>query len=1060
MALAKTIRPTLAAAVVRPRLFRQLDRARPRPVTWVWGPPGAGKTTLVASYLAARSVRSLWYQVDGGDADVATFFYYLSVAAPRRRRPLPILTPEYLQGLAIFVRRFFRDLYSRLKPPFALVFDNYQDAPANSLLHEVMREALAELPPMGRVIFISRSGPPPAFARFRSQRAIEILDWAQLRFTRRETSGLVRRLAPGRWPRETIRALYESADGWCAGLVLLLEQLRSDRQASPQRPGEPSGVLFDYFAVEIFKNADAETQEVLLQTAVLPRVTASVAERLPAGPTAGQILADLHEQNYFTTKQMNSEPTYEYHPLFREFLLSQALRSYPAAQRAEIRRAAARLVEAAGQIEAAAALRREAGDWEGLAGLVCRHAPTLLAQGRAPTVGGWLGTPPEASLEESPGLLYWRGIGRLGWRHTECHRGLGRAFTAFRRQRDGAGMFLAWSAVVQSHHFESQVAATDPWVALLEELMAEVPKFPSEAVEGRVAGAMLASLAFRQPHHPEGARWAERALELARRDPDRISFAGSAHYWFIYYWQLGDLQKASLVVDEMRGLMRARDVSPPVAVIAGITVALHEFVFALPSCRRTVSEMLELTQATGMLSLTTRYGLLSVGLQWALTHGDLETAGPWLQELVKARNSLGPGWAFFSYFFGAMEALIRGDVGRAASYLPEMLRLALLDGWLRDEVLARVLSVQILHQRGQEREARTHLERALEIARGIPSPYFEFMARLAEAQLCLDRGQEAEGLRALGAAMALGRKGGYVNSDVWQSAVMARLCARALEAGIEVDYVRALIEKRGLVPEEPPVEIEAWPWPVRIYTLGRFQVLRADQPLSVARKVQRNALATLKALIALGERGGREEPLCEALWPEAEGDAAHFALASALHRLRRLLGHPAAVVRKDDQVRLDARYCWVDAWAVERLLGRAEAAARRRPGAWDETIGATERAAQLYQGPFLGGEADSPGARPLADRLRRRLLRQVVQVGLRWEQTGEWQKAADCYETALRVDPCAEDASRHLMIACHRLGRPADVEAAYRRSREALAARLGVTPSPETQALLRSLHVG
>src|SRR2546428_669514 len=502
MALAKTIRPTLAAAVVRPRLFRQLDRARPRPVTWVWGPPGAGKTTLVASYLAARSVRSLWYQVDGGDADVATFFYYLSVAAPRRRRPLPILTPEYLQGLAIFVRRFFRDLYSRLKPPFALVFDNYQDAPANSLLHEVMREALAELPPMGRVIFISRSGPPPAFARFRSQRAIEILDWAQLRFTRRETSGLVRRLAPGRWPRETIRALYESADGWCAGLVLLLEQLRSDRQASPQRPGEPSGVLFDYFAVEIFKNADAETQEGLLQTAVLPRVTASVAEALP---------------------------------------------------------------------------------------------------GRQ-TVEEWLGTLPEASFEEAPWLLYWRGIGRLGWRHTECHRDLERAFTAFRRQRDGAGMFLAWSAVVQSHHFESQVAATDPWVALLEELMAEVPKFPSEAVEGRVAGAMLASLAFRQPHPPGGARRAGRALEFARRDPDRISFAGSAHYWFIYYWQLGDLQKASLVVDEMRGLMRARDVSPPVAAIAGITVALHEFGFALPSCPRPGSEMLELRQATGRLS--------------------------------------------------------------------------------------------------------------------------------------------------------------------------------------------------------------------------------------------------------------------------------------------------------------------------------------------------------------------------------------------------------------------------------------------------------------------------
>jgi hypothetical protein len=79
--------------------------------------------------------------------------------------------------------------------------------------------------------------------------------------------------------------------------------------------------------------------------------------------------------------------------------------------------------------------------------------------------------------------------------------------------------------------------------------------------------------------------------------------------------------------------------------------------------------------------------------------------------------------------------------------------------------------------------------------------------------------------------MALGREYDWANCHVWIPAVMARLCARALEAGIEVDYVRGLVQRRGLVPERPPVEVEAWPWPIKIFTLGRFEVLLNGEPV-------------------------------------------------------------------------------------------------------------------------------------------------------------------------------------------------------------------------------------
>ncbi|MFL5365782.1 MAG: hypothetical protein ACJ781_09945, partial [Myxococcales bacterium] len=147
-------------------MFSLLDRAGP--VAWVSGPPGMGKTTLVASYVEARRLKPIWYQVDAGDGDVAALFYYLRRAAlraaPRKHWRLPLLTPEYLDGLATFARRWFEELFGGLPRPLVLVFDNYQEAPEHSRLHEVLREAFDVLRGDDRAIVMSRSDPPPALA--------------------------------------------------------------------------------------------------------------------------------------------------------------------------------------------------------------------------------------------------------------------------------------------------------------------------------------------------------------------------------------------------------------------------------------------------------------------------------------------------------------------------------------------------------------------------------------------------------------------------------------------------------------------------------------------------------------------------------------------------------------------------------------------------------------------------------------------------------------------------------------------------------------------------------
>jgi ATP/maltotriose-dependent transcriptional regulator MalT len=153
---------------------------RKQPVIWVSGPPGSGKTTLVSSYLQVHETPCLWYQIDEADADPATFFYYLGQAAkralPRKRKPLPLLTPEYLQGIPTFTFRYFETLDSSLIPPhptsrkgkFIIVFDNYQEVPSNASFHEVISHGISRIPEGINVILISRGKPPPVLIPLRA----------------------------------------------------------------------------------------------------------------------------------------------------------------------------------------------------------------------------------------------------------------------------------------------------------------------------------------------------------------------------------------------------------------------------------------------------------------------------------------------------------------------------------------------------------------------------------------------------------------------------------------------------------------------------------------------------------------------------------------------------------------------------------------------------------------------------------------------------------------------------------------------------------------------------
>ena len=247
--------------------------------------------------------------------------------------------------------------------------------------------------------------------------------------------------------------------------------------------------------------------------------------------------------------------------------------------------------------------------------------------------------------------------------------------------------------------------------------------------------------------------------------------------------------------------------------------------------------------------------------------------------------------------------------------------------------------------------------------------------------------------------------------------------------------------------------------PVRIHTLGRFSIQLNGHAVSSKPSRQHRPVELLQALIALGGRDVGVEVLCQALWPDADGDLAKNTFDVTLHRLRRLIGINDLLLLCDHRLTLNSQLAWVDVWTFERLVNHAEQLLPRagEPVVMRQLARVGERLVTLYQGNFLDREASNAWSLTLRERLRSKLLRHILDSGHMWERLGEWERAIRFYRKGLEIDPLTEAFYQRLMICFRETGHLGDALATYQRCQEILARQFQIRPSPTTLALYSSL---
>jgi ATP/maltotriose-dependent transcriptional regulator MalT/DNA-binding SARP family transcriptional activator len=1055
----KTTAPSLDGAIARPALVARL-RAGAGAATWVCAPSGSGKSTLVATHVREAGRRVVWYRLDERDDDPA-FFYPQFTGALRASlggcEALPAFTDDDRADEARFAARYFDALLAEVTQPATLVLDD-----AHRLARAPMQSALAALALRAGgaldVLFIAEDAPGSPWFDAIAARRLVLCNDLSLAFDAAEAAALASAARVRHADGATLAAL---TGGHAGTLVVACELLRGDPDPSKLR--ETVDDVHHHLLDRLLAGMPAPRRELVQCTAFAPQFTAAMAREL-AGDAALAELDTLVARGLLRRIASDGEMLFEAHGLLRRGVQSLLARAIGEASRRDLALRTAGVLERHGWPDEAFALLIELGEADRAGALLEPLARAHAGRGEAQLLLRALDALPQGAVQARPWLCFWAGEALLGSDEEAARGWFEHAHAAFARAGDRAGTRLAASRVVTAFGLEyGDLRALDTWLARFDAAGGDAPITQGTDHEMALCLGTLCAAMIRGAHPPR-----IEPAQLTGRIRSRLDDAGAwltpeepvvaARLLIDHARIFGAPEQALSYIVDTRRHAEQPHVGP---LQRGRWHVAAASIFYMEGAHAPADDHLAqarvLAERSGSRRLAFELGMAEVDA--LLRRNDFARASAALAALEMIARDAPPAQRAEHARITARTRLMQGHAAEGLRWAEQALEVAQLAGYSGpharlfhlEHLYALVATERYADARAAADRLVAHLE---ERQRAVIEVVRDCVACLSVPAACTPL---------LADALARAESLGFVNLLARAPAQLTRLCHRALTEGIRTDFVRKLIAVQRL---EPPAGAgPEWPYPVKVRTLGGFELEIAGARYRPAHKTQDKPLELLKLLVtcqALGRRSAQREWVAERLWPDADEPNARKSLDMALSRLRKLLGDDEAVLLSEGRLMLSAQRVWTDLDPLLRALAHAgaqrDAHAAGRPGATHATA-LDDVAAVLrhYGGRFLPEEGDLPwlmaGREAVAAAVRTALM--IADTVLAGRSDAALIPAL---ERAFAADPTSEDLARALMSALARENRPAEAIGVYRRLREILSVVMSMPPSAATEHVRQSLH--
>jgi DNA-binding SARP family transcriptional activator len=241
-------------------------------------------------------------------------------------------------------------------------------------------------------------------------------------------------------------------------------------------------------------------------------------------------------------------------------------------------------------------------------------------------------------------------------------------------------------------------------------------------------------------------------------------------------------------------------------------------------------------------------------------------------------------------------------------------------------------------------------------------------------------------------------------------------------------------------------------FPITIYLLGRFSLLKKGQPVAI-----HSGSKTESLLCNLALRQGyclRRDTLLNTLWPNIETTLAGQSLNSLVYSLNKRLGDgiggAAAILWSEGTYRLNVEAgVGVDVQAFDDLALAGDRNAETGNHAFAITL--YMRAAEIYRGDLVVG--NDLHAVIERERLRARYLTLLAYLADFYYGQASYVTCLGYALRLLAIEPCREDAHRVVMRCYVRRGERAQALRQYRLCERILRTEFDAAPEPSTLTL-------